>query len=522
MRYEPLKIRRTASFSAALIILLVAALHAPAAVAQGDAQKPAPQETPPPPAAPRSVSIPKPVERTMKNGLRVIVIEDRDMPLVTAQMTVKNGGEIDPPALSGLADMTASLLTKGTKTRTAPQIAREIESLGGRLDSGAGWDASRATVNVMSSKIEPAMAILADVVRNPVFAGEEIERLRQQYLDSLSVAMNDPGTLASMVASRVVFGDAAYGHPVSGTPESLQRIKRDDIVALHESYYRPGNSMLVIGGDVKAEDAFKLAERLFGDWKASASQTEADRKQREGKKNLDAQEKAKAEQKGKGRRVVVVDMPGAGQAAVVLAREGISRTDPDFFKGIVTNAILSGYSGRLNQEIRIKRGLSYGARSSLDVRRDVGPFTAGAQTKNPSGAEVASLLVGELKKLADAPVAEAELTPRKAVLIGGFGRSLETTDGLVSQISSLALYGLSLDEINRFIGNVQSVTAADVQKFSGARLGSQDASIIIVGDAKEFIGPLREQFKEVEVIPASEIDLNTGALRKSGDGASKK
>lgn len=522
MRHEPLPTRRAVALSAALIILLFASAYPSSARAQGDAQKPAPQETPPPPAPPRPVTVPKPVERTLKNGLRVIVIEDRDMPLVTAQLTVRNGGEVDPPALSGLADMTASLLTKGTKTRTAPQIAREIESLGGRIESGAGWDASRATVNVMSSKIDPAISILADVVRNPVFADEEIERLRQQYLDSLSVAMNDPGTLASMVAARVVFGDAPYGHPVSGTPESLQRIKREDIVDLHQRYYGPRNSMLVIGGDMKAEDAFKLAERLFGDWKDSASSTEADAKLRETRRALNAHEKASAKRQGKERRVVVVDMPSAGQAAVVLAREGISRTDPDYFKGIVTNAVLSGYSGRLNQEIRIKRGLSYGARSSLDVRRDTGPFTAGAQTKNPSGAEVASLLVGELEKLASAPVGDAELTPRKAVLIGGFGRSLETTDGLVSQISSLALYGLSLDEINRFIGNVQSVTAADIQKFSGARLSSHDANIIIVGDAKAFLEPLRAQFKEVEVIPAEEVDLNTGALRKSGEPASKK
>jgi zinc protease len=470
----------------------------------------APQETPPPPLSPRPVSVPKPVERTLRNGLRVIVVEDHDMPLVSAQFAVRNGGEVDPPALSGLADMTAELLTKGTKTRTAPQIAQEIEALGGVLDSSAGWDASRAFVNVMSSKTEPALAILADVVRNPVFHEEEIERLRQQYLDSLSVAVNDPGTLASYVASRVVFGDAAYGHPLSGTPESIPRIKREDIVALHQRYYRPDNSLLVLGGDIRAEDAFRLAERLFGDWPKPSAPLAA--------QTTAARREAGAEQK---RRVVVVDMPGAGQAAVMLARTGISRTDPDYFKGLVTNAVLSGYSGRLNQEIRIKRGLSYGARSSLEMRREVGPFTASAQTKNPSGAEVATLLVGELRKLMETPVGEAELTPRKSVLIGGFGRALETTDGLVNQIASLALYGLDLNELNNYIRNVQAVTPADVQRFVGSRLGAQGASIVIVGDAKEFLEPLRKGFGEVEVIPASQLDLNTATLKKAAEGATK-
>lgn len=466
------------------------------------------QETPPPPAAPRSVNVPKPVERTLSNGLRVIVIENHSTPLVGAQLLVKNGGEVDPAGLSGLADMTGELLTKGTKTRTAPQIAQEIEALGGVLTSGAGWDASRASVNVISSKTEPAFSILADVVRNPVFKEEEIERLRQQYLDNLSVGMNSPGTLASWVAGRVVFGDSPYGHPLSGTPASIQRIQGKDAADFHTRFYRPDNAILVIGGDIKAEAAYKLAERLFGDW---AKPTAA----------LTASAAARVEGATAKRRVVVVDMPGAGQAAVVFARRGIARTDPEFYAGVVANSVLSGYSGRLNQEIRIKRGLSYGARSSLDTRRDVGPFVASAQTKNQSGAEVASLLVGELTRLSSEAVSETELTPRKAVVIGNFGRTLETTEGLVGQIASLALYGLSLDEINRYIASVQGVTAAQIQKFAGSRLGASDAAIVIVGDAKDFIEPLRKQFPEVEVIKRDELDLDSGKLRKTDGGMSK-
>jgi zinc protease len=214
-------------------------------------------------------------------------------------------------------------------------------------------------------------------------------------------------------------------------------------------------------------------------------------------------------------------MPGAGQAAVLFARRGIARSDPEFYTGVVTNSVLSGYSGRLNQEIRIKRGLSYGARASLDTRRDVGPFVASAQTKNQSGAEVASLLMGEMTRLSNEAVAETELTPRKAVVIGNFGRTLETTGGLVGQIASLALYGLSLDEINRYIASVQAVTPAQIQKFAASRLGTKDAAVVIVGDAKDFIEPLRKQFPEVEVIKRDELDLNTGTLHKAAAGASK-
>jgi zinc protease len=470
------------------------------------AQTAQPQATPPPPAPPRSVQFPRPVEKTLANGLRVIVIERTTTPLVSAQLLIKNGGEIDPAGLSGLADITANLLTKGTETRTAPEIAEAIEALGGSLDTAARWDSSRATVNVMSSKIGPALEILADVVRRPTFKGDEIERLRQQYLDNLAVELGEPGSIARYVAARVVFGDAPYGHPLSGTLESIARIKRDEIVKLHGTYYRPDNAILVIGGDIKAKDAFGSAERYFGDWKKPAIALPA--ADPVGSKAFDANKS----------RVVVIDKPDAGQAAVVVARTGINRKDPNYFRGLVANSVLSGYSGRLNQEIRIKRGLSYGAASSLDARRDVGPFVAAAQTKNESGAQVAELLIGEVSRLSTAPVPEAELTPRKAVLIGNFSRNLETVNGLTGQVSSLALYGLSFDEINHYINNVQAVKADDVQQFAGSRLDAKGVNIIVVGNTKTFLPALRKQYPNVEVISISELDLNSASLRKSAVG----
>jgi len=431
----------------------------------------------------------------------VIVIERTEYPLISAQLLIKNGGEVDPPELAGLADLTANLLTKGTQTRDATQIAQQIESLGGSIDSGARWDASFASVGVMSTKIQQAMEILADVVRRPTFKSEEVERLRQQYLDNLTLALGEPGSIASFVAARVVFGDSPYGHRISGTTESLTRITAADISKMHSRYYRPDNAILVIGGDITAKDGFALATKYFGDWQEPTTPLPA----------MSAAMETTAPKSG---RVVVIDKPDAGQAAVYLARTGINRKDADYFRGIVTNSVLSGYSGRLNQEIRIKRGLSYGAFSVLDTRRDVGPFVASAQTKNESGAAVADLLMGEISRLSSAPPADVELTPRKAVLIGNFSRNLETVNGLVGQVGSLALYGMGLDEINRYINNVQSITTADIQKFAGTRLDAKTSNIIIVGNAKAFLPELQKKFPNVEVIPVGELDLNTALLRK--------
>lgn len=459
------------------------------------------QTTPPPPAAPREAKVPQPAEKTLANGLRVIVVPKHDLPLVAARVLIKTGAAADPADRDGLAQLTATVLNQGTKTRTAEQIARGVEALGATLDTNASWDSSSVNLSVMSSNLAKAMDYVSDVTRNATFAQKEFDRERAQAVDALQVDLTQPRTLANVVTSRLLFGEAPYGHNLGGTPATLKKIKREDLVKFHRTYYRPDNAVLVLAGDIEAEDAFKLADAQFGSWKkppaplsAQASLSKSDAKP----------------------RVVVIDMPESGQSAVVVARRGISRNDPAYFRAIVANSVLgAGYSSRLNQEVRIKRGLSYGAGSSFDPRADVGPFTARTETKHESAAEVAGIMVGEMSRLSAADVPETELTPRKAALIGDFAQSLETTSGIVSKVSALALYGLPLSDINRYVSGVQSVTAEDVRKFAASNLGGKDVTIVIAGDAKKFVEPLRKQFGEdnVEVIASNDLDLGSPTLR---------
>jgi zinc protease len=446
------------------------------------------ETVPPPPAPPRQVHIPQPAESTLPNGLRVIVVEKHGVPLVAARLLVKSGEEADPAALPGLADMTASLLTKGTKTRNAEQIAREVEALGATLDSGAGWDSSFVAVSVMSSKLSTAMGYMADVVRNPTFANEELERQRQQELDAIRVALKQPRSLARRVAAQVVFGNTPYGHS-GATIASAGAMKRDDLVAFHRQYYAPHNAILVLAGDITPAAAYKLAEEHFGTWEQLTLYNTI---------TVPAGPLPKP-------RVVVVDLPNAGQAVVFVSRPGLRRTDPQYVLAQVTNSILGGgYSSRLNEEIRVKRGLTYSAGSTFDFRRDVGPFVASVQTKNESAPEVARLVVAEMTRLASQPVPAEELTPRKATLIGGFARSLETNAGLARRVGELALYGIDLGEISRYIGSVESVTAPQVEEFAKERLGGA-SSIVIVGNATKFLDAMKKEFPDVEVIPASGV-----------------
>ncbi len=460
------------------------------------------QQTPPSPAPPRPVNVPQPSEKTLANGLRVIVVQKNGLPLVAVRLMIKTGGETDPADRAGLADMTASLLTKGTTTKSAEEIAHDVEALGATIESGASWDNSFVALSALSSNHREAMKYVADVVLHPTFKDDEIERLGEQNIDALQVALRQPRSLAGFVAARAIFGAAPYGHNLGGTPQSLKAISRPDVVGFHKTWYRPDNAVLVVAGDIAPADMFSLAEKLFGSWKAAGTMPETPAE-------------TAAPEKPKEPRVIVVDLPDSGQAAVTVTLRGIRRVDPEYYPALVANAVLgAGYSSRLNQEIRIKRGLSYGAGSAFEFRRMAGPFTASTQTKNESAAEVASITLDEMRKMMTAAVENSELTPRRAVLIGNFGRALETTSGLVGRIAQLALYGLSLTEINNYVRNVEAVTPAEVQAFAAKHLEPSGAAVVIVGEAKKFLDPLKQKFANVEVIPIDQLDLDSPALRK--------
>jgi zinc protease len=353
---------------------------------------------------------------------------------------------------------------------------------------------------VMSDKAEPALRILADVVLHPTFKEEEIDRLKNQTLDGLRVALQQPGSLAQFVMGRTIFGEGSYGHSHTGTMESVQAIKRDDIVKLYQTYYVPQNAALILSGNVTLEQGRKYAEQFFGGWKGAAPPPQA------------PESTSTREWKPSN---IVVDMPEAGQAAVLVARPAIKRASPDYYAGLVANAALgSGFVSRLNREIRIKRGLSYGARSSIDARRDVGPFSAFAQTKNESAAEVAGLMQSELKRLHTDPVQGEELKSRKAVLTGAYARSLETNAGFVGKMSAMITYDLPLETLNKFLPSINAITPEEVSAFA-AKYFDSPPSLIIIGKAPAFLEPLKQNFPEVKVIPQSELDLNRADLTKA-------
>jgi zinc protease len=455
------------------------------------------REQPPAPGAPVDARIPDVASRTLSNGLRVLVASNEALPLISADLRIASGSSADPDGRAGLAGLTADLLTKGTASRSATEIARAIESLGAEIGASAGADSSAVALQTRSDRANQAFTIFADVVRNPTFAQEELDRARQQSLDGLQVALSEPGSIASMVMARAIYGDAPYGDVVSAN--SLAAITREDAASYHQSYWRPDNAVLVIAGDVTAEEGFALAERHFGSWARPATALPA---------RPDATASAPEP------RTIVVDLPDTGQAAVVMGLRGVARTDADYFPLLVANNVLGGgYSARLNLEIRIRRGLSYGAGSSLAPRLAPGPIIASAQTRNDAAVQVYELMRAEIDRLGDTAASNAELSARQAVLIGSFTRSVETTSGMAGQISALALYGLPPERLRTYVSDISSVTPEQAREVASRYFDLDRADLVVVGDADTFYDGLRRVRPDAERISVEELNLDSGTLR---------
>ncbi|HYI49826.1 MAG TPA: pitrilysin family protein [Allosphingosinicella sp.] len=460
-----------------------------------------------PAAGPRQpFNAPAFAERRLANGMRVVIARSTSVPIASALLVFGGGTSADPAARPGVASMMAGLIDNGAAGMTAPQLAARAESLGARIGGSAGNDSSFAFVAAPTANIEAAGALLAQIVREPAFAQEELDRERRRALDQLRVNMRDPSFVNQRVAFRAVYGDAPYGAPPGGTPASLAALTRDELTAYHRAWWRPDNATLVITGALDAEAGFALAERLFGQWAAPA----------------EPMPQMPANRAGAARtpRVIVVDNPDSDQSAVSVVMRGIARGDSDYFPLVVANSALGGSStARLFQEVRVRRALSYGANSSLPAYRDEGLLFALAQTRNNAAPEVAQVMLGEIRRMAQEPLTDEVLQKRRTLLVGSFGRQVETTNGLGQFLSTLAVQGVPMSEYARYIPNLEAVTPGQVAASVAAEIDPAQASIVIVGRASEFLEALRAQYPNVEVIPIGELDFGSATLRGGVAGA---
>jgi zinc protease len=459
-------------------------------------------DAPPEPAPPRPVTVPPITESTLPNGVRVVVAPRHDVPLVTATLFVRVGAEADPPGRAGLAGMTASLLSKGAqrggRTVGASELVRQAEALGSTLDTGSGWRTSSVTMTVATSKLEPALALLSDVARRPTLAQAELDRARAQALDGLQVALSDPGQVAGFALRRAFWGPSVFGAVT--TPASLQRISRADVQAFHRSWYRPELAVLVLAGDVEPDRGLALARQQLGAWRVQGAAPKAPK----------LEPAVPLEQP-----LVVVDLPGSGQSGVAVAAPFVPLGAPDRRVAQVAAMVLGGgYSARLNQEVRVKRGLSYGAFADAESHESGGMLSAQTQTNHPTAAQVLQLMRGEMERMAGDAPSRDELAARQAAMVGSFSRRLETTGGLAGQITALIAQGRPLSELSRYVDEVLAVTPQQVRDYAARHWKDGALRAVVVGDTRAAGDSLKGFETGALVVPAGRLELDQPGLLK--------
>jgi len=458
-----------------------------------------PSESAPRPLKATPVKFPPYEIRTLANGLQVVVVEQHEQPSISLRMLVGAGSAQDVSPRLGVASMVASLLDQGTTTRTAEQIADAVDTIGGAVVTGAGTDVSFASVTVLKDSFALSLDLLSDIVRAPAFAPEELGRQREQLRSALKVSYQDPDYLATAVFERLVYGFHPYGYPGTGTPESIERITRADLVAFHQNYFVPNNCILAVVGDVVPADALAAVEKTFGPWE-----------------RRDMPAVMVLEPPPPARRIVVIDVPDAVQTEIRAGHVGVKRKTDDYMALDLAVRILGGEgANRLQQVLRMQRGLTYGASADLEAYRATGAIVAETDTRSEATGEALRVMVDEFFRLQRESVYAGELDDTKAYLAGSYPLSIETPDAIAMKVLTALFYGLPLKELETFRERVNAVTPDEIQRVTRAYVKPDRLSIVLVGNAAAFL-PLLERvgFKRSDVVPLADLDLTTADLRR--------
>lgn len=435
-------------------------------------------------ASAQEIKLPEIKKEILDNGLKVIVIEHHELPVVAFRLVLKSGSAYDPAGKAGLANLTAGLLRKGTKTKDATQISEAIDFVGGSLDAGADWDATFATCRVLNKYFDTGLDLLTDIILNPTFKEDEIERLRRQTLAGIMQQKDDPGSVAEENFRKFVFGEHPYGQPREGTEESVSGITREDIVNFHKTYYVPNNAILAVVGDVKTADVLKKVKSKFGSWE----------------KREFATPNFVQPPQIKGHQILLVDKPDLTQSYVKIGHFGIDRKSPDYFPVRVMNYILGGggFASRLMDEVRAKRGLTYDIGCNFDSYKLKGAFEVSTYTRIDSTLGAIQAVLDQIKRIRTEKVSQKELSETQSFYDGYFPLQFETPEQIATQILNVEIYDLGEDYIKNFRKNISAVTADDILRVAQKYLDPDNIKLVVVSKAEE-VKPKLESLGQVEV-----------------------
>jgi len=404
----------------------------------------------------------------LSNGLNLWVVQQHELPIVSMNLVINGGGASESPEKSGVASMTAAMLTQGTKARTALDISNSLQAIGAQVNGGASWDNSGVSMQTITKNLDKALDIYADVVSNPAFPEQEFQQLKRRTLGGLLQRKASATAVAGVVYDKVLYGEQPYGRQLTGDERTIKALGRDDLANFYRANYVPNNATLIVVGDVQPADIKARLEKAFANWKSGDVKASSLSEQRMAAKPA----------------IYIVDKPGAAQSSVSIGTVGIERSNPDYYAVQVMNSILGGGgTARLFMNLREDKGYTYGAYSRFTPRRAAGPFSASGEIQTVSTKEAVQEFLKEINGIRGSrPVTQTELEVNKQSFIRRFPAGFETVGGISNQLANLVTYNLPDSYFNDYIRNINAVTVEDVNRVANKYLDPSKMAIVIVGD----------------------------------------
>jgi len=430
------------------------------------------------PAQDSGLKLPPYKKVKLPNGMTLLLMERHALPLVGFRVMVNAGPVADPAGQEGLASLTAALLRKGTKTRSADQFSAQLDFVGGQFGAFVAPDYANISAQFMKKDVDTGLDLLADALQNATFPEEEVTKLVQQQVDGIKAAKDQALAVLPRYFNAYLYGPHLYARPTDGDEKSLPAITRDAIVRFYQANYTPGNTILAVVGDFDRAEMEKMVSQKFGPWpvqKASAVSVP---------NAPDIQ----------GKRLLLVDKPDATQTYYSIGNIGVTRTNPDRVALRVVNTVFGGrFASMLNTELRINSGLTYGASSHFDERKSRGPFVISTYTRTATTEKAMDMTLEVLKRLHEKGVSQEELDLAKNYIKGQFPPTIETSGQLASQLAQLEFYGLDEREINDLYPQIDAMTLADAQRVIRQYYPLDNLVFVVIGKASE-IGPVVRKY----------------------------
>ncbi|HUL16269.1 MAG TPA: pitrilysin family protein [Terriglobales bacterium] len=409
----------------------------------------------------------------LKNGLTILLMQKQGVPLVNFYAIVKTGAAADPEGESGLASVTAGLLHKGTKKRTAEQFAADLDYIGGSFDAGAGSDFTYLSAEFLTKDLNKGLDLFSDALLEPTFPQGEVDKLLAQSIDGVKASKDDPDSVLGAYYNGYLFGKNPYGRPEGGDEVTLKNIKRDAIVKFYDSYYAPANMILAVAGEFDTAEMKEKLQAALGAWPAKAVKPET----------------IPVAMEVKGKRLLLVDKPDATQTYFAVGNVGTRVNDPDRVPIRVVNTIFGGrFTSLLNEALRVESGYSYGAYSYFDSRKEPGAFVMGSFTKNATTVQAIDLMLKVLDEFHKNGVTPAQLESAKSYIKGQFPPRIETSGQLARQIAADEFYGLDDREINELDARIDAVTPDIANQVIAKHFPMDNLVFVLIGKTSE-IGP---------------------------------